>query len=152
MKTLIPILTFLAGLSVGWYVFRQSDEEVMRKHLPEDFMNQVDIMLETPGFESKEALGESMEYIRKYAAQATNEADLRTFWGALEAHRYKMKVDDGGLDLALDHANERLEYFRKRYEEGIEVGEWQKIADAIYTKMKEEENQLVEDNAGQAPL
>ena len=57
--------------------------------------------------------------------------------------RLKSILEEQGNEAFIKHSNYETNRFLGEYEEGMELGEWQEVADALYTRIKTEENKSV---------
>ncbi|WP_018970246.1 hypothetical protein [Rubritalea marina] len=116
MKFIIPVITLLLGLAAGWHLAESQPT------------NSVDL--------SEEELSDLMDEIHTLASQAVSESDHQALWTGINALSYQSMIQEYGPEKALEKAESDLKEFKNRYEEGLQLGDHQKIADALYQQIK----------------
>ena len=95
-----------------------------------------DAVAEYLGPMSEEEVNETMDQIRGFASQVVVEMDREILWEAMISHRLKAKLEDEGKEAAIQFTNDRILLFRQQHEEGMELGDWQTLADSLYANTK----------------
>ena len=55
-------------------------------------------------------------------------------------HKVEVHFWRAGPEAFIEHTEYETNHFLEQYEEGMELGEWQEVADNLYTRIKTEEN------------
>jgi hypothetical protein len=133
MKQLFPILTFIIGCALGWFICDQRTERKIVEAFPEELQGSFSEVAHLIEPISKEKYQEFLDAVRRadHAFKAT--VEFQSLWMAVAANRFtKMYEEDGG-QVAYEHAKGKLLYFTENYEDGMDLGEWEKIARITYT-------------------
>ena len=136
MKFIIPLLTLIIGFGTGWYISGKRIQENVKSVMPEGMHETFDAVAEYLGPMSEEEVNETMDQIRGFASQVVVEMDREILWEAMISHRLKAKLEDEGKEAAIQFTNDRILLFRQQYEEGMELGDWQTLADSLYANTK----------------
>ena len=111
--------------------------------MPEELHESVEAVAEYLGPMTKEEVNETMDMIRTMSQQVVDEMDRETLWRCMTTIRLKSILEEQGSEAFIEHSDYEMNRFLKQYEEGMELGGWQEVADALYTRIKTEENQSV---------
>jgi len=136
MKFIIPLLTLIIGFGTGWYISGKRIQENVKSVMPEGMHETFDAVAEYLGPMSEEEVNETMDQIRGFASQVVVEMDREILWEAMISHRLKAKLEDEGKEAAIQFTNDRILLFRQQHEEGMELGDWQTLADSLYANTK----------------
>ena len=136
MKFIIPLLTLIIGFGTGWYISGKRIQENVKSVMPEGMHETFDAVAEYLGPMSEEEVNETMDQIRVFASQVVVEMDREILWEAMISHRLKAKLEDEGKEAAIQFTNDRILLFRQQHEEGMELGDWQTLADSLYANTK----------------
>jgi hypothetical protein len=143
MKFILPASTLIIGFGAGWYFSGQRIQENVRAAMPSGMHESVDAIAQYLGPMTEEELHEHMRSIREFAIHAVDEGNCQALWDGLNADIYKTKLQNEGEDAAIEFADEMIRFFRRQYEEGMELGGWQEAADALYSRTATEEIEAV---------
>ena len=138
MKFTIPLLTLMVGFGTGWYISGKRIQENVKSVMPEGMHETFDAVAEYLGPMSKEEVNETMESIRGLSQQVVDEMNHQTFWGALVCQQLMFTLEDEGLDAMTEQANNKINNFIDQYQQGMKLGDWQKVADSMYKNITEE--------------
>jgi flagellar basal body-associated protein FliL len=141
MKLILPVLALIIGFGTGWYFSGKRIQENVKAVMPSEMHESVDAIAEYLAPMTKEEVNEHMKSMREFAAHAVDEGNHQVLWFALNADIYKTKLENEGEDAAVEFADAMIQLFHEQYDEGMELGESQMIADALYTRTKSEEIQ-----------
>lgn len=126
MKIIIPTLTLLVGITIGWVVCKHQ----IKKSLENGAFTFVD----------KETLEEQMKLIDDYTQLGGSNRGPFVFMAALTSNQMIEALDTEGAESARSLAQENIESFIESYEKGISVGHmYQRTAENLYAKLKEKE-------------
>ncbi len=139
MKLTLLGLGLIIGFGTGWYFSGNRIQENVKAVMPSEMHESVDAVAEYLAPMTKEEVNENMESMRDFAINAVNEGNHQALWDGLNADIYKTKLQNEGNDAAIEYANEMILFFREQYEKGMELGVWQKAADALYSRTATEE-------------
>lgn len=151
MKFIIPAFTFLIGLAVGWFFFTQSAKSILKEHFPEKLHEDLMLAHDYFGSLSKEEFIETINLMKDYNSHAREEADFMAVWSASVAYRYNLRYSNKGAEGLSELVDEDFERFKEAYENGGKFGDWQELAEVMYKKVKERENQAVDTTPVSAP-
>lgn len=138
MKFIIPLLTLIIGLGSGWYVSGKRVQENVKAVMPDGMHETFDAVAQYLGPMSKEEVNETMEMIRVSSQQIVNEMDIQIFYEAMTAQHLMNSLEFEGIDKMVEHSHRYMNRFTRRHEEGMELGNWQKVGDAMYKNFIEE--------------
>jgi hypothetical protein len=141
MKFILPVLALMIGFGTGWYFSGKRIQGNVKAVMPDGMHETFDAFAEYLGPMSPEEVNESMDLIRNFTSQVVVEMHHETLWDGMNAITYKSLIEEEGSEAAISWANKQLERFYEQYEYGMELGESQKMADALYTRTKTEEIQ-----------
>ncbi|MEM1221693.1 MAG: hypothetical protein AAGH40_02945 [Verrucomicrobiota bacterium] len=132
MKFILPILLLGIGFTSGWFISNQRMNEKIKDYFPESMrasLNEAEVIL---GEMPKEEVKEHFEQMRNFSERVFKEMDYMTLWRGTTANQFLLISEDNSHEAALEYARETILTFRKDYEEGIDVGDWQEMADNVY--------------------
>ena len=109
--------------------------------MPDEMHETLDAVAEYLDPMSKEEVNETMELIRVSSQKVVNEMDHETLWRAMITERLTNTLREQGMDAFIESSNYEMNRFYEQYDEGLELGDWQQVADALYTRNKTEEIQ-----------
>ena len=141
MKFILPVLALIIGFGTGWYFSGQRIQENVKAVMPDEMHETLNSVAEYLDPMTKEEVNETMNSIREFAIHAVDEGNHQVLWDALNADIYKTKLQKEGEDAAIKFADAMIQFFHEQYEEGMELGGSQMIADSLYTRTKTEEIQ-----------
>ena len=134
MKIFIPILTLLLGFGLGWHLSGKRTQEHLKAIFPEEMHVAIKEMAEHFEPMSSDQVHDTMEMIRRVSKVVVSEFDQQTLGRVLVAERLKHILEENGKEAIATELNYEFNRFFEQYEEGLELGEWQKVADAIYER------------------
>ena len=132
MKLILLPLLFIAGFALGWTISNQRMNEKVKNYFPESMRASMDEAEEILGGMSKEEVKGHFEQMKKFSDRAIKEMDYMTLWRGTTANQFLLISEDKGPEAAIECAYEIVLTFRENYEEGIDLGDWQEVADNIY--------------------
>jgi len=114
-KTLVPCAAVIIGIMIGWFTANQeTDNAEYAKALDDEKLRAI-----------------LLERIETNPTQWVRDADQKTLWEAFVA--FQILSADGDEEKVL---GDIIEKFMKTYEDGMELGEHQIIADGLYDTFK----------------
>jgi tRNA A37 N6-isopentenylltransferase MiaA len=140
MKYIFPVITLLIGFGIGWHFSGKRIQENVKAVMPEELHPSVEAVAEYFAPMTKEEVKKSMDSMKAFTEQVVNEMDYETFWNALNAEIYRGLLNKEGKEEAIRYADDQTLYFIEQYEEGMELGVSQKVADALYKRNLKKEN------------
>lgn len=144
MKWVFLLVGLLVGTSLGLLLGLRSAERKVIEAYPEEVRPAVEAAAELLGEMDKEEARAMLEDIRQRGDQAVREHGLEALWGYLYGSTIIAKLEEGDVEGAKRFSQGRVDYFRETYEEGMEIGDWQELADSLYErneKMRSEQKE-----------
>lgn len=121
MKKIIPILTLVVGVGIGWGVAtnqsRQEFQKTQKAWSPE-FQQFIEDSYALGSTMSEEELREQLESVVELGNKISSDGNSRTFWQAQQAFLIKRYLENGNTNDVNSSIQSRLEHFVERYEQG----------------------------------
>lgn len=146
MKTVQIFLAALVGFGIGWHFSGKRIRENVKAVMPEEMHEAVEAVADYYEAMTKEEIKEMFGQMREYAVQVLNEGNHQALWDGLNADIFKSKLNNEGEEAVIEFADERILFFHKQYEAGMELGDLQKAADSLYSRTKLRGESVVTDN------
>ena len=137
MKKIIPILTLVVGVGIGWsissYQSRQAFQKIQQAWSPEfqQFVEESYALGETM---TKEELKGHLESVVELGNKMSTDGNSRTFWQAQQSFLIKKYLENGNTNGVNSSIQYRLEHFVEQYDQGDYEGD---INQEIATKLAE---------------
>lgn len=144
MKYTLYIFLLCIGFGSGWYFSNQRMEEKVKESFPPEMREMLDEVVKIVGPMEKEDVAEMLDLLESFGENAVKELDQMSLWRANTANQLLVIESNEGKEKADEYSNYLIQHFRTDYENGMNLGAWQEMADKVY----ESTNNLRSDPGG----
>jgi len=121
MKKIIPLLTLIVGVGIGWsissYQSRQTLQKIQQTWSPE-FQQFVEDSYALGSTMTAKELREQLESVVEVGKKMSTDGNSRTFWQAQQAFLIKKYLENGNTNSVNSSIQSRLDHFVQRYDQG----------------------------------
>ncbi|PXA02800.1 hypothetical protein DDZ13_15265 [Coraliomargarita sinensis] len=134
----IAFAAFIA-LIVGLVIGTQFTKKQKEGKVSGEMIETLEAIIEVIGPMNKEEVEEILVLVQNFNENAIQDLDTMNLWRAVTANQILLIEKEEGIEAAREHARYLINYFRDAYEEGMRLGNWEELADNLYTKTTESE-------------